>query len=116
VYRFGTDGLTALHYAALYGNVETVRAILELGGSAHAWSVAIEGHTEQAGIPVETGGDLRALAAYGGTALHMVASRGHMKILRLAFGEDGRRRSGKGPNETEGPRCMTLLRVGTWKR
>ena len=41
------QGLTALHYAARYGKVETVRVILELGGYAHATRfVATERHTE----------------------------------------------------------------------
>mmetsp|Transcript_9172 Transcript_9172/g.15744 ORF Transcript_9172/g.15744 Transcript_9172/m.15744 type:complete len:122 (+) Transcript_9172:377-742(+) len=48
--RYGADGVTALHYAAFYGNVEAVRVILKLGGNAHARCVATEGHTEQAGF------------------------------------------------------------------
>ena len=81
--RCDTNGLTALHHAAFYGNVETVRVILELGSNVHARSVKIEGHTELAGVLVETRDILRALIAYGGTALHMAASRGHAETLRL---------------------------------
>ena len=64
------EGLTALHHAAYYGNVETVQVILELGGNAHTRSVKIEGRIEPARVLVETGGDLCAQGACGGTALH----------------------------------------------
>jgi hypothetical protein len=33
VVRYDADGLTALHYAAYYGNVEIVWVVLELGGN-----------------------------------------------------------------------------------
>jgi ankyrin repeat protein len=38
VVRYDGEGLTALHYAAYYGNVEIVRVLLELGGDAYKHS------------------------------------------------------------------------------
>jgi ankyrin repeat protein len=77
VVQHDAKGLTALHYAACSGNVETVRVILELGGNAHARSVAIERHTEPSRIPI-------ALQDTNGlTPLDMAADGGYTRLVRL---------------------------------
>jgi ankyrin repeat protein len=99
VVGYDGEGLSALHYAAYYGNVETVRVILELGGSAHAQFVTTlhlgaetKGHTESARRSVEMGCDLSARATDGSTPLHLAVSRGHAEIVRLLV-KGGRRRA-----------------------
>ena len=74
-------GFTALHYAAYYGNVETVRVIIELGGNAHPQDevrkntplhcAAGVGHSETVKLFVEElGANVHAQNANGGTPLH----------------------------------------------
>lgn len=140
--RYGTDGLTALHYAAFYGNVETVRVLLELGGNnALAPYVAIEEQRRlqqgfATGVQVEMWGDLRAQGVDGryicGTTLHMAASRGHVKILRLLvrMGSDALVRDANGGTPLHdaaaggyvetvrrwGATCMHRMQMGTHRR
>jgi ankyrin repeat protein len=77
-----SKGLTTLHYAAHYGNVETERVILELGGNAHARFVEEEELTER---PLwEFRGNVRAQRAHAVT--HMSAILGHLKVAKLKDG------------------------------
>mmetsp|Transcript_16935 Transcript_16935/g.28596 ORF Transcript_16935/g.28596 Transcript_16935/m.28596 type:complete len:132 (-) Transcript_16935:780-1175(-) len=96
VVGYNADGLTALHYAAYYGNIETVRVILKRGSKT-------EGPTERGRMLME----MRTQGAHSGlTPLHIGCytwESGNSK----GFGEDGWRRScnGHGWTHTSALRC-----------
>jgi ankyrin repeat protein len=89
------DGRTALHFAAYFGNVETARVMLELGGDALAQTAlanntplhmaAGAGHSEIVKLLVREmgGGGLAAQTAHGATPLHLAALHGHLETLKL---------------------------------
>jgi ankyrin repeat protein len=56
-------GLTALHYAAIYGRTDVVAILLEAGA------------------------DIDAPDPHGWTALHMAADSGHIDVVRLLIEE-----------------------------
>jgi ankyrin repeat protein len=83
-------GQTALHYATYYGNIETVRVILELGGNAHARSVAMERHMEPPWVLEKVWGDLCTEGAYGLTPLDIAAAAdGYTEAVRLLVNRMG---------------------------
>ena len=90
------DGDTALHFAALYGYAETVKALIAAKANLEAkdnndWTAlhfaAYFGRTETVKILaqalIEVGAKLEAKDnSYGWTALHIAATKGHSEIVK----------------------------------
>ena len=83
-------GYTSLHYAALKGNIEEIKAALEAGVDINArhkrgytalhWAAAI-GHLDIITILVESGADLEAITVKGQTPLHIATALDQILVV-----------------------------------
>jgi uncharacterized protein len=93
---FSGDGFTALHLAAFFGHVETVRLLLDRGADANAvatseqvgpvqplHSAAATGRLECARLLLAHGADVNARQGGGFTALHAAAASNDAELGRL---------------------------------
>jgi uncharacterized protein len=92
---FNTDGWTALHLAAHYGQLAAVRLLLDRGAQVGAVSRnAMANHPLHAGLAgqrdsetaralIEAGADVNGRGASGITPLHLAASRGDVGLIAM---------------------------------
>ncbi len=86
------DGMTALHWAAVHGNAEIARLLLEAGAEPEAATrlgahrplhvASREGNAEIVALLVEAGADAGALTETGATPLHFAAAAGSVDAVR----------------------------------
>ncbi|KAF3389720.1 putative ankyrin repeat protein L25 [Talaromyces pinophilus] len=83
------SGTTALQWAAMRGNLEINRLLLEKGADFNAWgskygsalqAAAEGGHIEIVQLLLEKGADINAQGGYHGNALQAAATGGHIEI------------------------------------
>ncbi len=107
------DGMTALHYAALNGNVEMARMLIFAGANLKAatrlgnytplFMAAKNGNTAVVEALLKNGADSKAAGTTGLNALMMAATSGDADSIRLLI------QHGADPNATEVERGQTAL-------
>ena len=89
--RHGEDGVTPLHYAAMYGDAATLRALLDAGADPNARNAAgatalmwAADDLAKARLPVDRGADVNATSLDGRTPIMLAAARaGSSQVLSL---------------------------------
>ena len=87
------DGMTGLHWAALNGNAEIARLLIDAGAALAAATrlgahtplhvAAKEGHGEVVAILAEAGSDPAAVTETGATPLHFAAASGDLRAVTV---------------------------------
>jgi ankyrin repeat protein len=87
------DQLSALHFAAWWGHIQTVQELLAAGADVSAvastcrvtalYLAAEDGHDGVVQLLLDNGADADAATASGSTALHVAAQCGHAKVAKL---------------------------------
>ncbi|MCK5690792.1 ankyrin repeat domain-containing protein, partial [Myxococcota bacterium] len=105
VHAENNRGNTPLHYAAVDGHVETVRALVKLGATIDTdgrgmtlQGAAERGHAESVAVLLELGAEISARDYNGDTALHSAAGAGRTRVAHLLIksGADVSARNEKG--------------------
>ena len=90
-----SQGLTALHYAAIFGHQEIVKALLGASAdinvkSKDGWTAlhyaACCGRHEVVKVLLSAGADINAKDNHGWTALHHAAGDGHQEVVKTLLG------------------------------
>ena len=107
------DGMTALHYAALNGNLEMARMLISAGANLKAatrlgsysplFMAAKNGNTTVVDALLKAGADAKAAGTTGLDALMMAATSGDAESIRLLI------QRGADPNAREAERGQTAL-------
>lgn len=122
------DGGPPLHYAAHFGRLDTVKALLVLGADVRANGVgpfkntalhaaSAAGHTDVAEVLLDAGADVNATDEHGYVALHNAAANGVVPLAQLLLKRgatvDVKASDGKTPlefaREREHPEVAALL-------
>ena len=87
-----SNGWTPLHHACQYGDLESVRSLLDRGGNIHAFSnkgyyplhiAAMNNHPEVIELLHQKGANLEATCDNKMTAMHLAAKKGHAEIIKI---------------------------------
>jgi ankyrin repeat protein len=107
------DGMTALHYAALNGNLDMARMLIAAGANVKAatrlgsytplFMAAKNGNAGVVGALLKGGADAKAAGSTGLNALMMAATSGDAESIRLLI------QGGADPNAVETERGQTAL-------
>ena len=114
VNQTNTYGETPLHVAALNGQLDVARLLLENGaevnqaltnGATPLWVAAHQGQLDVAKLLLEGGADVNQANTYGATPLHVAAHQGQLDVVKLLIqrGAEVNKALTNGPFEGETP-------------
>ncbi len=88
-----SNGITAVTYAAMYGNADSLAALLSAGGDFKQYSsvigAAANGHSDCLKLLVAAGGDVNNCSDDGFSPIYLAAQNGHGDCLKLLLAAGG---------------------------